>query len=274
MARELIIYADESASEGEFYSHFYGGGLVDSKHLAEVSRRLEDAKSAVGFIHEVKWQRVSSQYLDRYLAFADVIFDLVAEGQMKLRIMFTQNRHVALGLGPYHREHGYHILYYEFIKHAFGLSYANDGPDRVARLPVRLYVDALPDSRAKNAAFKGYISALSGNTYMRRAGVVFPADQIAEVDSSEHVILQAVDLVLGAMQFRLNQVHLVKPAGAARRGNRTIAKEKLYRHINTRVRALYPNFNIGITTGHDGDHANRWHHPYRHWLFLPNDRET
>ena len=28
MAKEFIIYADESTNKGEFYSNFYGGALI------------------------------------------------------------------------------------------------------------------------------------------------------------------------------------------------------------------------------------------------------
>lgn len=75
------------------------------------------------------------------------------------------------------------------------------------------------------------------------------------------------------MQFRLNDKHLEKPAGKHRRGKRTVAKEAVYKHISARIRRIYPGFNIGISTGTGGELANRWNHPYRHWLFTPADRE-
>jgi hypothetical protein len=49
-----------------------------------------------------------------------------------------------------------------------------------------------------------------------------------------------------------------------------IAKEKLYKHINKKIREIRPNFNIGISTGIDGDRQNRFIHAYRHWLFIPS----
>ena len=100
-----------------------------------------------------------------------------------------------------------------------------------------------------------------------------PEDQIAEVKSHNHVLLQCVDIVLGAIQFRLNDLHKVKPEGSRTRGKRTIAKEKLYKHINRRIRNIYPNFNIGITTGTKGDESSYWGHPYRHWLFIPSSHK-
>jgi hypothetical protein len=75
------------------------------------------------------------------------------------------------------------------------------------------------------------------------------------------------------MAFRLNQKHLEKPEGAVRRGKRTIAKEKLYKHIHRKITDIRPHFNIGITTGTDGDSFNRFNHSYRHWLFIPKNKE-
>jgi hypothetical protein len=80
-----------------------------------------------------------------------------------------------------------------------------------------------------------------------------------------------LDVVLGAMAFRLNDMHLKKEPGQRTRGKRTIAKEKLYKHINTLIRQLYPNFNIGDSTGLGDEKENKWKQPYRHWRFIPKD---
>lgn len=99
-------------------------------------------------------------------------------------------------------------------------------------------------------------------------------DQIAEIDSHEHVLLQCLDVVLGAMQFRLNDKHLEKPDDQRCRGKRTIAKENLYKMINKRIQDLYPfQFNIGISTGKKEGFESLWKDPYRHWMFLPSERE-
>ena len=207
VAQELVIYTDESDKHGAFNANFYGGAAVWSRDLNEVEHRLESKKTELNMFREAKWQRVTSQYVNKYISLVDEIFDLAAEGKLRFRIMFTQTRYVPLGLDSYQREHEYQILYYQFVKHAFGLQYAADlnGPFR-----VRLYLDDLPDTKEKNAAFKGYVSSLSAYPPFRRRGIEFPLDQIAEVSSKEHVILQALDIALGAMQFRLNHKHLEK----------------------------------------------------------------
>jgi hypothetical protein len=40
-----------------------------------------------------------------------------------------------------------------------------------------------------------------------------------------------------------------------------------------RIRQIYPGFNIGESTGKQGDRANFWRHPYRHWKFIPSEHE-
>ena len=86
----------------------------------------------------------------------------------------------------------------------------------------------------------------------------------------DYHILQCMDIILGAMAFRLNDRHKAKQEGLRRRGKKTIAKEKLYKHILGLIRSFYPNFNIGATTA-SYPRENIWKYPYRHWKFTPRD---
>jgi Protein of unknown function (DUF3800) len=269
--RELVIYTDESDKEGKYFSNFYGGALVRSTDLAQVIQRLEDATRTQNFFGEVKWQKVTANYVDKYTALLGEFFDLVAEDRIKVRIMFTQNRLVPQGLTSEQRQNEFHLLYYQFLKHGFGLPYANDGQ---TPLRIRVNLDQLPANAEQNAAFKSFVLRLNHNPKFRAAKVAFAADQIAEVQSHDHVVLQCLDVVVGAMCFRLNNKHLEKPVGKRQRGKRTIAKEKLYKFLNARIREIYPGFNVGESTGMTGDPANRWHHPYCHWKFIPKDYQV
>jgi hypothetical protein len=264
MARELVIYFDESDISGRHFSNFYGGLLVESAHLAEVEQRIGAVRLALHLNSEVKWQKISEAYAEKYIELMDTVFDLCSEGKLKLRIMFTQNYFSPVRLTLDQRENGFFLLYYQFVKHGFGLRYAGKAGEPTR---IRLLFDQLPDTHEKRAAFKGYLAGLGKSPGFRDSGMQLSPESIAEVDSKQHSLLQCVDVVLGAMQFRLNDKHKEKPDGQRRRGKRTIAKEKVYKHICRRVRALSPNFNIGISTSLRNEHANRWHDPYRHWLF-------
>lgn len=98
-------------------------------------------------------------------------------------------------------------------------------------------------------------------------------DSIYEVDSKKHILLQCLDVVLGAMAFRLNKLHKEIQPGMKRRGKRTIAKEYVYKYILKKIKLTRKNFNIGISTGIDNDLLNYFIHPYRHWLFIPKENE-
>jgi hypothetical protein len=272
MSRELIIYCDESDISGKHFSNFYGGALVESVHQSEVIERLEGRKAELNLGAEVKWQKISEAYAGKYVAFAEEIFALMREGKLKLRVMFTQNYFAAAGLDRARRDEAFFVLYYQFVKHAFGLRYAGiEGQDT----GVRVHFDKLPDTREKCSAFKGFVLGLNKNVHFKQARILLREDQIAEVDSKHHVIMQSLDVVLGAMQFRLNDKHKEKPEGQRHRGKRTRAKEGVYKEIYGLIRGIYPGyqFNIGISTGTDGDPAAKWHDPYRHWLFLPRELE-
>jgi hypothetical protein len=56
--------------------------------------------------------------------------------------------------------------------------------------------------------------------------------------------------------------HKEKPPGQKERGKRTIAKEQLYKVILAEIHKIRPRFNVGISTGSDGDLTNSWHAPY------------
>jgi hypothetical protein len=271
MATEFVIYTDESDKEGEYFSNFYGGVLVRSRDLAVAIQRLEACKTAQNLFGEIKWQKVTGNYLDKYIAVMDEFFELVAHDVAKVRIMFTNNQYVPQGLTNEQRQTEYHRLYYQFIKHAFGLQYSS--AEHPAPIRIRLNLDQMPTSNEETAQFKSYVEGLNRNRALRQGGVHFHAQQMAEVASHDHVLLQCMDIVLGSMAFRLNNKHKAKPVGQHRRGKRTVAKESLYRHISDRIRRIYPNFNIGESTGTQGDRANRWKHPYRHWKLIPKDHE-
>jgi hypothetical protein len=224
---EYLIYCDESVSRGKYFSNFYGGALVRSTDLSIVEQKIRTCRNRLHLHQEMKWSKVTAQYLEKYIELIDVFFDLVADDRIKLRIMFTQNRYRPANLTAEQSDNEYFLLYYQFIKHAFGLSLADTVvPSELHR--VRLYLDRLPDTKEKVAQFKRYLVGLNEYRQFKLGKVFIDPNQIAEIESHEHYVLQGLDIVLGSMQFRLNDVHLEKPEGSRVRGKRTIAKEKLY----------------------------------------------
>ena len=269
MKRQYLIYADESHRKGKFFSNFYGGALVDYTKLDRISEKLNNKKLELGLSQEVKWTKVTEQYLDKYIELIDYFFEFVKSNKIKIRIMFRQNALVPQHLTRENEEKEYFLLYYQFIKHSFGLDYCNlSNKDNVV---LKVYFDKLPDTKKKNREFKGYIYAL--NDFFCINDIHIYNEDIAEVDSRDHVILQCMDIILGSINFKLNDLDKEKLPNSRFRGKRTIAKEKLYKVILKNIRNIYPNFNIGVSTGIRFDVLNTWKDPYRHWCFKSKDSE-
>lgn len=266
--KSLIIYCDESADKGRYYSHFYGGALINSSDQSRIDGLLNEKKSQLNINSEMKWDRVSAPYRDKYVEFIRYYFNFVKSGEIKLRIMFTQNINQTPNLSDDQIGNDYFLLYYQFVKHAFGLRYCNSENEVAV---VQLYLDDVPQTSQKFEDFKDYMSSLSTFPIWRNSGVKLNRESITSIDSRQHPILQGLDITLGAMQSRLNEVHTkpLKPRG--RRSKRARAKEVVYKAIKDEIWEIYPNFNVGTSTAHANGLQERWSHPYRHWLFKPNN---
>ena len=263
MKKQYLIYADESHRKGKYFSNFYGGALINCSELKNINNKLNAKKEQLGLYKEVKWTKITEQYLEKYLELINYFFEFVKLNKIKIRIMFRQNAQVPQNLTREQEEKEYFLLYYQFIKYAFGIDYCN--PKETDQIVLKLYFDKLPDTKKKNKEFKGYIYALNDFFYINNIHIY--NEDIAEVDSKKHIILQCMDIILGAMNFKLNNMDKEKLAGSKLRGKRTIAKEKMYKNILKNIRNIYPNFNIGISTSNRGNFINNWKDPYRHWCF-------
>lgn len=264
----FYIFCDESIKKGKYYSNFYGGLLLHKKDYESVNNILLSKLQDLNIENtELKWSIVNTFGLQNYMEMMDVFFELVKQNIIKVRIMFTDNRFLAKDLSIAHYKKEYHLLYYQFIKHAFGFPHLySDIP-----IDVEFFFDELPDKKEKNDEFKRFIYGLQFLPILSQSKISIKKESIYEVDSKKHILMQCLDIVLGAMGFRLNDMHREKVEGTNRRGKRTVAKEKLYKHINKKIREIRPHFNIGVSTGTDNDYLNRFLHPYRHWLFMPRN---
>jgi hypothetical protein len=270
--RRFYIYCDESIKNGKKYSDFYGGVIIDSKDFEEIRLNLEKLKSELGISDEIKWTKTDMQRAEPYMKMMDAFFEYIFSGRIKFRLMFRQNRFKATGLTDYHRDNRFFLLYYQFLKSAFGLRFA--GSELLAqKVNLEIFFDRLPDKESKNTLFKKNIFGLQYLPEFLESHIQIREDAIIEVESHKHILLQCLDVVLGGMAFRLNEMHLEKEVGKRTRGKRTIAKERLYKHIHSKIIQIFPHFNIGISTGLQSEKRNLWRFSYRHWSFIPKTWE-
>lgn len=266
---EYILYCDESSSSGKRYGDFFGGCLVSSIDLQYVTDSLEQKKHMLNLNGEIKWTKVTANYIDKYEEMIDLFFQFIKDGKIKVRIMFRDINDVPSRRQTHGDEEKYFKLYYQFIKHAFGLRFIPSNGEDVF---LRIYLDQLPDKKERCDKFKTYLRAIPTLKDFESSDVRLHIrdGDIAEVRSHNHVLLQCTDIVLGAMFFRLNDLHKEKLEGSRYRGKRTIAKERLYKRMNHHIQEMLPAFNIGISTGARNYQHPAWDLPYSHWKFKPN----
>ena len=264
---EYIIYCDESAKKGKYFGNFYGGAITSSKRINQLNELLNAKKQDLNLFKEIKWSKVTEAYLQKYIEIMDTFFNYIKNNDIKIRIMFKPVCYVANDLSDNQIDNEYYLLYYQFVKWAFGFEKSNPNNDK--NISVRFYFDKLPNTPNRNNTFIDFVYNLNDVKFFKDNKIHIKRENIAEVESHKHVILQCMDIILGSINFRLNDYHKEKLPNSNRRGKKTIAKEKLYKHILKRIREIHPNFNIGVSTGlHEW---NTWTIPYRHWRFIPND---
>jgi len=269
--KEYILFCDESDRRGPYFSNFYGGIRVPASHLRTLELTLLNRRQQLGLTSEIKWEKVGPGVVERYEQFVSTFFDQIAAQHVFMRVMFTQNARAPISLTPEQLSDSYYLLYYQFLKHGFGLAYLppHNQPPR-----LRIYLDEIGDTREQVAKFKGFVRGLPDTKTIRAAGgLILEESAIAEVRSHDHIVMQALDVVLGSITFRLNNKHLAKLPGETTRGKRTVAKERLYKFILDEIKRVTGKkpFNIGITTGLSEFPGGRWNDPYLHWCFTPRE---
>lgn len=69
---EYIVYCDESSDKGSLYVDFYGGSIVRADKLPEIEAALNAKKKELNLHGEIKWTKVTEQYLERYQEIATI----------------------------------------------------------------------------------------------------------------------------------------------------------------------------------------------------------
>ena len=77
MKKQYLIYADESHRKGKYFSNFYGGALINYSELMSISQKLNTKKEELGLFQEVKWTKVTEQYLDKYIELINYFFEFI-----------------------------------------------------------------------------------------------------------------------------------------------------------------------------------------------------
>src|SRR5208283_666490 len=94
---------------------------------------------------------------------------------------------------------------------------------------LHLNFDKFPATKDRTQRFVGHIMNLQRLKEFAQRGISIDRQDIAEMDSKLHPVLQCLDIVLGCMQGKLNNEFLKKIPGERLRPKKTRAKEQVYK---------------------------------------------
>lgn len=261
--KKYIIVCDESTKKGSNYSYFYGGCIVAEDKYSDISEKLNLYKDHIGLNHELKRINIDATNANRYIAMLDFFFTFVKSGDIRVRVMFSPNQNLANI--PANTDDTFCTFYYLFIRHAFALPYAREDVD------LRLIFDALPEKPIKRERFKTYL--VSNLTHIPNDDVsndvIIDRTRIEEVDSNKHIILQCADVIVGLIDFCLNDVHNSQQT----KSKRWYAKNKVLGVLLSYIEDLHPNFEICVTTPPLRG-INAWTDKYKHFVYKKTNKKA
>jgi hypothetical protein len=124
-----VVFCDESIEKGDYFSNFFGAAMVREKDLSRINAVLEAKKSELNLNNEVKYTRITENYQSKYIELMETFFEFIDSGDIKIRLLFTQNNVNAV-LTQEQQKNSYFLLYYQLIKHALGIAFERGGIQR------------------------------------------------------------------------------------------------------------------------------------------------
>lgn len=70
------------------------GALINLSDINLIENALNSGKEELNLNGEIKWTKVTDNYLEKYIDMINLFFEFIKSGKIKVRIMFAQNAFV------------------------------------------------------------------------------------------------------------------------------------------------------------------------------------
>jgi hypothetical protein len=219
------VYCDESNTDGSKRHPVYGAILVSLDDIRTVQREIRDWRQREHMHGELKWQKVHGGLLLRkYKSLVDLLFSLGRQRQLLQFKAIILDRHApeyrTYSKGNY--EIGFYKTYYHWL-----LRYFAKFPLR-HRCQLRVFID--DRNLPKNATDPFAKLKFALNNGIRKELDATADDVVTEVTplgSTQSDLLQAADVLMGAVGFHNQDFHLRPDANKS--------KVELARYIAGRI---------------------------------------
>lgn len=201
------IYCDESRITGDRYM-VIGGLILNAKSLIELKYRIGEYRNNYSMFYELKWSKISKNRLPHYKALVDVVFDMIKENRINIRTIVVDTKkldHKRFNDGD--SETGFYKMYYQLLFNCFGVDYH--------RHKNRFVV--FPDQKPGKYVLGDLKSRLNNNMFYKQGNRNSPFGSIEASNSKNLDFIQIIDVVIGAIGYHKNKLHLSENTSPAKK---------------------------------------------------------
>lgn len=202
MENVISIYCDESnpnQNDGQDFM-VLGAIIIERKFYKKTLRKIQNVKRANNLTldYEFKWQRVSEKYFNAYKELIDLIAN---DDKIKIKINLALGKKLLVFDKNSTYDQWYHKMYYYMFKNF--IDYHKTLCDNQN---FELLIDKKDTHSAKN--YKRVAANLNLHFRKSKAKHFFSSQ---ECNSREFVLIQAIDVILGAVSYFQRKNFVNKP---------------------------------------------------------------
>jgi hypothetical protein len=181
-----------------------GGIIIPDDRLARVKESLQKYRLEERMRAELKWSKVTKQYLRKYKIFVDHFFELNSRDCAHFHSLILdshQFNHRKFNEG--NKDLGYYKFLYQLLLHGFGKHYSKNRRGEECKLIVH------PDQRNSKYPLDRLRTTLNYSMAKQYAVRTKPFLAIEAQDSKQADLAQLNDILIGAVGFQKNEIDLI-----------------------------------------------------------------
>lgn len=270
------IWADEAWTHGgpipNRYWCFFGGVMGPQPDIERLDKEVAKIAAMYKLGGEIAWAGLRGKNLPAYRALVDSFVDLLRRTDLHYRQVFLDRRLVRVNesgtVDPIADLDVQYLIYYQFLKHAFGLRYLPRAPNGERhRILIRLDDHSSKTHKQKLEEFVVMLASTLNRPDLD-IGVKF-------LSSEDAYRLQICDLMIGAAGSYGNKDYMRREPGQRGMKPRQKVRLDMAKYVYNKLRDLDRQergsgaFNWFESTGLNGDIRNLMNYKMRIWKFKP-----
>lgn len=203
------IYCDESRQCQHRYM-VIGGIILEESHVKAFENTMTKYRQETNVTQELKWSKISASYLNKYKRFVDYFFALINNDKIHFKCIIVdthQIQHKKYSGGD--KELSFYKMYYQLLLHKFLVKYYRD--EDKSKFIICM------DNRTSSYSLTEFRDILNRG-FVKKTDIQYhPVANVEARDSKKSEVIQINDLILGAIGFQKNGIHLVDGSSAPKK---------------------------------------------------------